>query len=118
VTHNAPAENVANINVHSTDNRTGMRACNRCSIEKAIAIRDPRLPNPIRTVGDHIRSRRVTEGLTQAEVADGIGVTPTALGQWETNKRASSDRFLSRIRSFLGYNPEVPLARLKHAEPH
>ncbi len=29
--------------------------------EKAVIIPDVRIPNPIRTVGDHIRSRRLTE---------------------------------------------------------
>jgi DNA-binding XRE family transcriptional regulator len=87
-------------------NCTGTRACNCCSIEKAVIIPDPKLPNPIRTVGDHIRSHRLAEQLTQAEVAKGIGVTPTALGQWETNKRMPSERFLPRITSFLGYNPQ------------
>ena len=86
------------------DSCTGTRACNCCLLDKAVVIPDPRLPNPILTIGDHIRSRRLTEVLTQADVADGIGVTSTTLGQWEMNKRMPSDRFMSRISSFLGFD--------------
>jgi hypothetical protein len=42
---------------------TGIRPCSCCSIEKAVVIPDLRFSNPLRTVGDHIRSRRLTEGL-------------------------------------------------------
>jgi len=63
------------------------------------------LPNPIRTIGDHIRISRLANGLTQAQVAEEIGVTATAIGEWETNKRTPSERFLPRITSFVGYEP-------------
>jgi transcriptional regulator with XRE-family HTH domain len=52
-----------------------------------------------------LRKYRLENGLTQAEVADNIGVTPTALGQWEANKRTPSERFLPRVASLLGYKP-------------
>ena len=82
-----------------------MRACNCCSIEKTVRLPDPRLPDPVRTIGDHIRKHRLENGLTQAEVAEDVGVTATALGHWETNKRTPSERFLPRIAWLLGYQP-------------
>jgi len=75
---------------------------------------DPRLPATIRTVGDHLRKYRVENGLTQAEVAEDIGVTATALGQWEANKRTPSERFLTRITSFLSSEP-LAVAHLEAA---
>ena len=84
---------------------TGIRASNCCQIERVIQLPDPRLPSAIRTVGDQIRVRRLTEGLTQAQLAQMIGVTETAVGQWEGNKRAPSQRFLPAISSFVGGSP-------------
>lgn len=35
------------------------------------------------TLGDRIRKARVLAGLTQAELADAVGVTQAALSRWE-----------------------------------
>ena len=83
---------------------TDTRACNCCSIEKAVSLPDPRLPTQIRTIGDRIRYQRLQRGLTQTEVAEAIGVTETALGHWESNKRTPSLRFLPLVTAFVREN--------------
>ena len=63
------------------------------------------MPALIRSVGDRIRKHRLENGVTQAEVADLLGVTETAVGNWETNKTTPSARSLSRVAMLLGYEP-------------
>jgi hypothetical protein len=81
-----------------------MRACNCCSIEKTVCLPDPRLPDPVQTVGDHIRKHRLVNGWTQAEVAEDIGYTDRArpLGDEQANAvRAipAANHVVSRLRT-------------------
>lgn len=63
---------------------------------------DSRMPLVIRTTGDGLRKRRLEIGLTQAQVAEILGVAEATVGNWETVKQRPSERFLPRIASFLG----------------
>ena len=67
---------------------------------------DPRLPKELKTLGDHIRKKRVELGLLQREVADLLGADPQSVNGWERNYREPALRRLPAIAVFLGYDPE------------
>ena len=60
-----------------------------------------------RTIGDHIRKRRLELGLTQREVAERLDVTEFSILNWEKDDWQPSNVFtLHRIVKFLGYDPD------------
>src|SRR5882724_11626771 len=42
-------------------------------------------PNEINTLGDHLRARRLTLGLTQKQMAQQLRIDETTVHNWETN---------------------------------
>lgn len=54
--------------------------------------------NP-KTIGEHIRKRRMDLGLMQKEVAGIIGVTESTIWNWE-NRMNPSERYMKRIEEF------------------
>ena len=67
----------------------------------------PGYPRELRTLGAHLRKRRLDLGLLQREVAEQIGVDGTSICNWENNRTSPSFHFVSRIVEFLGYVPDV-----------
>jgi transcriptional regulator with XRE-family HTH domain len=61
-------------------------------------------PAELNTIGDHLKKRRLDNGLLQKEVAAQIGVTKCTIQYWETNRVAPALRFRPRIANFLGYD--------------
>jgi len=59
----------------------------------------------LRTLGDHLRKRRLDLGLLQCEVAQRLQVNQMTISNWETNRTSPQRRFIPRIISLLGYNP-------------
>ena len=59
----------------------------------------------VRTVGDHIRKRRMDRGLLQREVATEIGVHHKTLALWERARTSPAVRHWPEILRFLGYDP-------------
>jgi transcriptional regulator with XRE-family HTH domain len=71
-------------------------------------------------VGDRIRAARQARGMTQAALAEAVGVTRSAVAQWETERAGQVRANLTRIASVLGVsvqfllegatgdNPDVP----------
>ena len=68
----------------------------------------PAYPKSLKTLGDHLRKRRLDLKLLQSEVADRIGADETTVHNWEKNHSAPSLPFLPRIVEFLGYRPLDP----------
>jgi len=64
-------------------------------------------PKELRTVGDHLRKRRLELGLLQKEVARLLGVHPATINNWENNHREPSLRGRLRLLDFLQVNEEV-----------
>jgi transcriptional regulator with XRE-family HTH domain len=64
-----------------------------------------RIPIQPRTIGDHIRRRRLALKLLQKEVADQIGVEKTSVCNWEANTCQPGIHYMPAIIRFLGYNP-------------
>ncbi|MFN0168661.1 MAG: recombinase family protein [Bryobacteraceae bacterium] len=68
-------------------------------------VRVVHIPTQPRTVGDHIRRRRLALKLMQKDVAEQIGVCETSVFNWEANTSQPDIRFMPAVIGFLGYNP-------------
>ena len=72
--------------------------------------------NP-RTIGDHIRKRRIDLGLFQRQAAEKIGVSEASVYNWERGIEPEL-RHMPKVIRFLGYVPfpcpEDLIGRLKH----
>ncbi len=64
-----------------------------------------RIPIEPKTIGDHIRKRRLGSKMTQREVAAQFGVDETSVHNWEGNLSNPEIRYIPSIIQFLGYNP-------------
>jgi transcriptional regulator with XRE-family HTH domain len=58
------------------------------------------------SVGARIRAARRQSGLTQDELADAVGVSRSAVAQWETDRAGQVTTNLARIAAALGTNVE------------
>jgi DNA-binding XRE family transcriptional regulator len=58
-------------------------------------------PAKLKTVGDHLRRKRMDQGLFQREVAAKIGVDLTTYRNWEWNRTSPRTRFLPAVIEFL-----------------
>ncbi len=59
----------------------------------------------LKTIGDHIRKRRIELGLIQKEVACALKVSEDTVTFWENNRVKPMIHHLPVIIQFLGYNP-------------
>jgi len=59
----------------------------------------------VRTVGDHLRKRRLDLGLRQRDVAEQVGVNKDTVRNWEIGRAAPALRQWPRIIRLLGYVP-------------
>jgi transcriptional regulator with XRE-family HTH domain len=62
-------------------------------------------PKELRTLGDHIRKRRLDLGLVQTDVAKRLGVTAFTVTNWERNHTVPAICLVPRLVGFLGYVP-------------
>lgn len=58
-----------------------------------------------RTLGEHIRHRRLEMELSQKEVAEQLGVVPWTILNWEKGHTEPPMASIPAIVGFLGYNP-------------
>jgi transcriptional regulator with XRE-family HTH domain len=65
----------------------------------------PAYPKGLRSLGDHLRKRRLDMRMSQAFVAELLGVDKSAIVGWEANRRQPYFKSISKIIQFLGYNP-------------
>jgi DNA-binding XRE family transcriptional regulator len=61
-----------------------------------------------RTIGDHIRKRRLGLKLLQRDAAAQIGVEKASVFTWEANVSKPHVEYMASIIRFLGYNPLPP----------
>lgn len=54
---------------------------------------------------DRLREERTRKGLTQAGLAELVGVTPEAIGQYENGKREPKGHILVRLAAVLQVHP-------------
>ncbi len=64
-----------------------------------------RIPTELKTIGDHIRRRRLSLKLHHAHLAERIGVDKGSINNWEGNHSTPEVRYMPAIIQFLGYNP-------------
>jgi len=62
-------------------------------------------PTEFKTLGDHIRKRRLDLGLLQKDVAKMLGANGASIMYWETKRTAPSIELMPKIIDFLGYMP-------------
>ena len=61
-----------------------------------------------KTLGEHLRRRRMDLGLRQSDVAARIGVGPQTVNYWENGHFNPEVQFVPNIVAFLGYDPFGP----------
>jgi transcriptional regulator with XRE-family HTH domain len=69
------------------------------------ATRPSKIPQNPKTLGDHIKKRRLELGLFQSDVAEIIGVTEPTVTNWEKNRTQPALRALPKIVEFFGNDP-------------
>jgi len=74
-------------------------------IFQALRPKRPGYPKELKTLGDHIKARRLDLGLLQREVAPRLGVNTFTLGNWEKNQCEPTVRHYPAIMNFLRYCP-------------
>jgi transcriptional regulator with XRE-family HTH domain len=67
-----------------------------------------RLPNPPRTLGEHLLVARYDRGLRQKDVARALGVDQFTLGNWENGRTSPVIRHRPAIHGWLGFCPVAP----------
>jgi len=67
-----------------------------------------RIPIEPKTIGDHIRRKRLSMKLFQKDVAARLGVKTPTIWSWENDGGPVEFRYMPAIIEFLGYNPLPP----------
>ncbi|MBX5455110.1 MAG: helix-turn-helix domain-containing protein [Acidobacteriia bacterium] len=62
------------------------------------------------TPGERIRQARLERGMTQEELAERVGVSRSAVAQWETDRAGQVGAHLTRIAQVLGVGAEYLLS--------
>jgi len=63
------------------------------------------VPNELRTIGDHLKARRIQLHLFQMDVAKQIGVHKASVQNWERNVGTPLPSQIPAVIRFLGYVP-------------
>jgi transcriptional regulator with XRE-family HTH domain len=64
-----------------------------------------RIPVEPKTIGDHIRRRRLELKLLHKDVAKQLGVCQPSVYNWEANRSEPDIRYMPAVIRFLGYDP-------------
>ncbi len=59
----------------------------------------------LKTLGDHLRKRRLDLGLLQKDEGQRTGGSVSDVWNWENNRVSPAVKFMPAIIAFLGYNP-------------
>ncbi len=62
-------------------------------------------PTRLKTIGDHLRKKRLDLELFQKDVAKILGVCDPSIYNWENNLAKPAFRYIPKIIEFLGYVP-------------
>jgi len=68
-------------------------------------------PQELKTLGDHLRKRRLDLKLSQVEVASRLGVHACTVTYWENNRTTPDVAYLPGIAKFLGSPPWTTACR-------
>ena len=64
-----------------------------------------------RTIGEHLRRKRVDMGLTNVELAHILAVAYQTVERWEHNRCPMKPKHRAKVVAFLGYDPESELLK-------
>jgi len=60
-----------------------------------------------KTIGEHLRRKRVDMGLTNVQVAHSLGVCHQTVGRWEHSRCPMKPKHRAKVVAFLGYDPDT-----------
>lgn len=69
------------------------------------ALRPKGYSDAPKTLGEHLRRRRLQLGLLQREAAKGFGIVHSAYIKWELDRVEPEIRYWPALIRFLGYDP-------------
>ena len=72
---------------------------------KSLKPKSSEYPKELKTLGDHLRKRRLDLKLLQKEVGQRIGGSVSDVWNWENNRVSPAVKFIPAIIAFLGFNP-------------
>ena len=64
-----------------------------------------------KTIGEHMRRKRVDMGLTNVELAQILAVAYQTVERWEHNRCPMKPKHRAKVVAFLGYDPESELLK-------
>jgi transcriptional regulator with XRE-family HTH domain len=71
--------------------------------------RPPGYPDVPKTLGDHLRKRRLDLGISQRALSERLRVSKRSVETWERNEVSPSRALAAAVRAFLGLeNPPAP----------
>ena len=70
--------------------------------------KDSAYPPELKTLGDHIRARRLDLGLRQSDVAKRVGAYTSTVNPWDNHHFTPDVHFVPEIIEFLGSTPSGP----------
>jgi len=73
------------------------------------SVQKPRrvYPKALKTIGNHLRKRRLDLKLSQEKVANILGVSLRAIYAWEKGEKNPWITRMPKVVEFLGYNPRI-----------
>lgn len=77
-----------------------------CAVRLRANIPDRRYPEELKTIGDHLRKRRLDLGLRQKDLGALVGAAKPTVDAWEHRGTRPKPDVLRRIVDLLGYEPE------------
>ena len=60
-----------------------------------------------KTIGEHLRKKRVDMGLTNVQVAHSLGVCYQTVERWEHGRYPMKPKHRAKVVAFLGYDPDT-----------
>jgi DNA-binding XRE family transcriptional regulator len=67
--------------------------------------KDSAYPKILKSIGDHIRAKRIEKGLFQSKLAELLRVSEATITNWENNLGEPQINYIPQIILFLSYNP-------------
>lgn len=83
-----------------------MAALPFCHIEISASWKDnSAYPAELKSIGDHIRKRRLDKAMKQKDVAKTLGCTKDTVANWEMGRSNPRIDQMGKVIQFLGYDP-------------
>jgi len=76
-----------------------------CAVRLRAKIPDHRYPEALKTIGDHLRKRRLDLGMRQRDVGALVGAAKPTVDAWEHRGTRPRGEVLRGLVEFLGYEP-------------